>query len=197
MLVVNGVMAAGENSHRDVMGLTTALLVVTWVLLAARAVHAEAAVGDRQFWLTRPYDRRSLMAAKALLLIAAVHTPMFIAQAVILVANGFSIVDSLGGLLWEEVLLAFVFTIPEVALASVTDSFPRFLISVLGSLAAVLWVLRLLAAIPDAADRLGKRAGGGRFGRRGGDSAAGGLADTKRDTELIQPVGDTGDPGEH
>jgi hypothetical protein len=33
------------------------LLVLAWCCLIALVVHAEAIPGDRQFWLTRPYDR--------------------------------------------------------------------------------------------------------------------------------------------
>jgi hypothetical protein len=34
--------------------LLTALVPVSWWLLIARVIHAEALVGDRQFWVTRP-----------------------------------------------------------------------------------------------------------------------------------------------
>jgi hypothetical protein len=36
------------------------LLAISWVMLVMRAVHAEGLVGDRQFWLTRPYEWKSV-----------------------------------------------------------------------------------------------------------------------------------------
>ena len=43
------------------------LLPFAWWTVIVRAVHAETLTGDRQFWPTRPYSWRSLLAAKALL----------------------------------------------------------------------------------------------------------------------------------
>jgi len=41
-------------------------LCFSWWFLIVRVIQGESLVGDRQFWLTRPYQRRWLMAAKAL-----------------------------------------------------------------------------------------------------------------------------------
>jgi hypothetical protein len=48
--------------------LLTVLVPVSWWLLIARVIHAEALVGDRQFWVTRPYEWKKLLGAKALFL---------------------------------------------------------------------------------------------------------------------------------
>ena len=39
------------------------LPIAAWVLIA-RVIHAEALPGTQQFWLTRPYSRGSLLAAR-------------------------------------------------------------------------------------------------------------------------------------
>ena len=37
-------------------GLIKPLLLLSWMFLIVRVVHEESLVGDRQFWVTRPYD---------------------------------------------------------------------------------------------------------------------------------------------
>ncbi len=58
-------------SIRFVAGLLNilpALLVLSWAFLIARLVQGELLVGDRQFWITRPYDWYKLLASKLLIL---------------------------------------------------------------------------------------------------------------------------------
>src|SRR5580700_5254187 len=45
------------------------LLPLFWFLLAGRVIHSEALPGTKQFWLTRPYSRASLLGAKMLFLV--------------------------------------------------------------------------------------------------------------------------------
>ncbi|MGE5486478.1 MAG: hypothetical protein ACM3ZB_01495 [bacterium] len=117
-------------------GISTPLagvLPVVWWILIARAVHAEPLPGVRQFWVTRPYAWKSLLAAKALFIAAFVNLPMLIADVVILHANGFGIASQLGGLLWTQVLLVAAFALPVAALAVLTSGFST-LIAVSGVL---------------------------------------------------------------
>src|SRR5687768_13366660 len=46
------------------------LLPLAWCHLVMLMVHQEPLVGDRQFWVTRPYSWRSLIAAKAMFAVA-------------------------------------------------------------------------------------------------------------------------------
>ena len=41
-----------------------ALIPISWLVLISRSVHDESLVGDKQFWVTRPYTWYSLLAAK-------------------------------------------------------------------------------------------------------------------------------------
>ncbi len=102
------------------------LLVLAWCCLIALVVHAEAIPGDRQFWLTRPYDRQSLWGAKALFVLAFVNLPLFVAQAAIISMDGFTVVSNLSGLLWEQVLVTAVITIPAMAAATLTRKMTQF-----------------------------------------------------------------------
>jgi len=94
--------------------------------LAACLIHAEAPAGDRAYWLTRPFSRRSLLAAKALWLATFVNLPVLVAQSVTLAANGLSPWDHLSILLWRQVFLTAEVLLPAAALAAVTRNLAEF-----------------------------------------------------------------------
>ncbi|HZU27053.1 MAG TPA: hypothetical protein VFA04_16115 [Bryobacteraceae bacterium] len=100
--------------------LITYLLPFAWTVLVARAIYGETLVGTRQFWITRPYAWRSLLAAKALFVIVTVSLPKLIADAVVLRAFGFSLAPQVAGLLWAQLLVIAWLALPVAALAAVT-----------------------------------------------------------------------------
>lgn len=106
------------------------LIGIGWCVLLGRAIQAESLVGDRQFWLTRPYARGSLVAAKAIFVIAVLGLPLLIAQSVILMGEGFSLRENLAGLLLNQLgLLALL--LPFAAMAAVTTDLGKMLIGLL------------------------------------------------------------------
>ena len=112
------VVADAANGTRSGMSETLQILMPgAWCYLIARAVHAEPIPGDRQFWITRPYSRASLVLAKAILVLTCVNLPLFTAQATILAIDGFPLSSNLGGLLWEQVLITAVVTLPALVFA--------------------------------------------------------------------------------
>jgi len=113
------------------------LLVISWMLLIVRAVHAEALVGDRQFWLTRPYKWTSLLAAKALFVGAFVMLPLVLMQCAVLLRAGLNPLASLGGLAFDLLLVAGILIAPMMAVAAVTSDFVKMALS----LAAVVLLL--------------------------------------------------------
>jgi hypothetical protein len=116
------------------------LLPLVWCILIARLVHAEALPGDRQFWTTRPFGWKSLLAAKALFVAAFVNLPLLAAHIVILLAYGFHPLAEIPGLLWSQVLITAVLVLPMAALSALTTGNVQLLMtgSVLG-LALVAW----------------------------------------------------------
>ena len=96
------------------------LLPLAWCYLVMLAVHQEPLVGDRQFWLTRPYSRRSLIAAKALFVVTFVHAPALVVDSTILLAHGFSSLAHAAPLLEKQALVAGLLVLPAAALAAVT-----------------------------------------------------------------------------
>jgi hypothetical protein len=113
-------------------------LFVGVAALIGRMVLAEAIPGDRQFWITRPYRWKSLLAAKVLFLIAFVNLPVFLAQFFIVVIEGFPVPSSIPGLLWSQ-FLWFAFLLPCVAFATLSTAKTFQLI--LFGIAAAAWNL--------------------------------------------------------
>jgi len=116
-------------------GILKLLIPVSWWLLIARVIHAEALVGDRQFWLTRPYDWKKLLGAKALFLVAFLYLPLLIAQCLLLFSAGFRPLSFIPGLLFNLLLITGILVLPLMAIASVTATFARVTVTLLAGLA--------------------------------------------------------------
>ena len=123
------------------------LIVIAAAYVIARAIHAEAIPGDNQFWLTRPYERKSLFGAKLLFILAYISLPVFTAQSLILKANGFSLFASLPGLLWSQLLMLLGLWLPTAALAALTAGIVPFIFSTL-SLVALGFVIQEIMMVP-------------------------------------------------
>jgi hypothetical protein len=108
------------------------LIPISWWLLIVRSVHAEKLVGDRQFWLTRPYEWKKLVGAKLLFLIAFLYLPILIAQIVLLIEAGFHPLAYLPGLFYNLLLITGVFVLPLVALSTLTPTFAKMTLAILG-----------------------------------------------------------------
>jgi hypothetical protein len=108
------------------------LLPLSWCTLIARVIHNEALPGDSQFWITRPYSRKSLLGAKALFVLAFINLPMLLADGVIVHAYGLHPLGAeLPGLLWSQVLLTIVFLLPIAALSALTTGFVQLILAIL------------------------------------------------------------------
>ncbi len=118
----------GGIRHVPVFG---AFLPVTWWFLIARLIHAEALPGDRQFWLTRPYEWKSLLGAKVLFILVFINLPLLTADAVIVHAVGFSLGQEVAGLLWTQLLLIMAFVLPVAAFSAITSGLGELLFATL------------------------------------------------------------------
>ncbi|HEV2445629.1 MAG TPA: hypothetical protein VGS58_06895 [Candidatus Sulfopaludibacter sp.] len=121
-------LAKSPLPHNVASMLVTYLLPVSWWVLIVRAIHAEALVGDREFWPTRPYAWPSLLGAKALLVALFINLPMLAGQMVILRANGFPLAGEAAGLLWNQALITVVFLLPVAVAAALTTGMVQFLL---------------------------------------------------------------------
>jgi hypothetical protein len=104
------------------------LPLAAWVLIA-RSIQAEALPGTQQFWLTRPYSRGSLLAAKVLFLLTFISLPKLVSDAIIIHRYGNSLGPVLPGLLWSQVLLFGAFILPLAALATLTSNMVQLFFS--------------------------------------------------------------------
>jgi hypothetical protein len=129
----HGEVALGANAFIDQVlpSLVVPLLPISWIFLVVRAVQGESLVGDRQFWVTRPYDWTKLAAAKALFVLTFINLPLFLADIVLLALAGFPPSRYLGGLLWMQAIWIVLLLLPTAALSAVTASIGQMLLAML------------------------------------------------------------------
>lgn len=82
------------------------LLALGEACLVLLLMRGEPAVGERQFWITRPYSWKSLLGAKALFMVAFLLVPRLAMDAAILVTQGFHPLEHLQSLAWGQASLA-------------------------------------------------------------------------------------------
>jgi hypothetical protein len=111
--------------------LVDVLLPLSWILLIVRVVQGESLVGDRQFWVTRPYDWKQLVAAKALFVLAFIDLPLLLAGAFLLAHAGLHPTHFIVGLLWIQLFWILVLFLWMAALATVTNNIAQMLLAVL------------------------------------------------------------------
>jgi hypothetical protein len=108
------------------------LILFGWGFVIVRDIQAEVLVGDRQFWVTRPYDWKKLLAAKILFVVVVFNLPLLIADAILLRRAGFAPVSYVTGLLWMQLLLTVLLVLPVVTLGAVTSNVGQAVLVVLG-----------------------------------------------------------------
>jgi|GEM_PF-1069050 hypothetical protein len=124
------------------------LVPLSWLILIGRLVQVETLVGNTQFWVTRPYEWHKLLAAKALFLAAFLYAPFFIAQCTLLAEAGFNPQHYLQGLFINLFYTTVVFVLPLAVLSSLTSSFGRLLLAILGLVLYIATVAYLDSRLP-------------------------------------------------
>ena len=127
------------------------LLPVSWWLLISRVVQSESLVGDRQFWITRPYEWKKLLAAKALMILVFINLPLFCAQVFFLLKANFAPWPYLPGLWFMQLMLILIPFVPIMAMAVVTRNIAQGLLGVLGIILFIAGMLVLDTYMPGAA----------------------------------------------
>src|SRR3954466_3679341 len=126
-------------------------LPITWWFLISRAVQSESLVGDRQFWITRPYEWKKLLAAKALMVLVFINLPLFCAQLFLLVRAHFMPLPYLAGVLYMQLMLILIPFVTILAMAAVTRNIAQGLLGVLGIILFIAGMLALDTYMPEAA----------------------------------------------
>jgi hypothetical protein len=129
--------------HRQLTIMAYVLIVlmpISWWLLITRVVHAESLVGDKQFWVTRPYEWPKLLAAKLLFVGLFVVAPFTAALEALLVEGGFRLWWNMPGLLFNLLLCLGALIVPLFTLAVVTKNFARMTLTLLAMLLLVVGI---------------------------------------------------------
>ena len=135
-----------------IMGILAQVLVVlvpiSWWLLISRVIHAEKLVGDRQFWVTRPYEWKKLLGAKAFFLVVFLYLPILIAQILLLLEAGFHPLAYIPGLLYNLLLITGVLVLPLAALSTLTPTFAKMTLAILGVVLLIAGIAALGSLLP-------------------------------------------------
>lgn len=123
------------NSTANILGLLLTLAI--WYLVAL-AVYDEPLPGDRQFWLTRPYSRTKLLAAKIVFILIFINALLFLSDCVILGAQGFPVLRVVPQLFLRQLPLSIFFILPAFAIATLTRGVAQFVLA---------WFIVLLSLI--------------------------------------------------
>jgi hypothetical protein len=121
-----------------IANVVTVLVPVSWWVMLTRLIHSEPLVGDRQFWITRPYEWQKLLASKFLFLSVFLYLPISIAYSLLLRVAGFHPSSYLIGLFFNILLTTFVLIMPITALAAVTSSFAKAVLTLLGVIVGII-----------------------------------------------------------
>jgi hypothetical protein len=140
----------GLFGFRFLSGLLIALVPIAWAFMFVRVIHAEPLVGDRQFWVTRPYEWKKLLAAKLLYALVFINIPMLVLQVYLLAKVGFNPLTYAFGLVWMHGLIALFFLLPVAAVAVVTSSVIQVLLTTLVIAVYLIGMALISGQIPSA-----------------------------------------------
>lgn len=105
-------------------------LVLSWAFLILRVVHGDTLVGDRQWWVSKPYIWWHLLLAKVFFIFVFVSVPLFPVQLLLLHHAGFSTFANIGRLLQMQFTLPLVIIALAFALASLTKNLAQALLGI-------------------------------------------------------------------
>jgi len=129
------------------------LLLLLWPILIARLIQDESLVGDRQFWLTRPYGWTNILTAKVLFIALFLLLPYIGAQLFVLHQAGLPLAPLLPELAIRVGALCLFGFLTVFALATLTSSPIRMFLYALGGLLFCLLLLALTTVLhPDNSD---------------------------------------------
>ena len=116
-------------------------LALSWIFLILRVVQSETLVGDRQWWVTKPYVWWQLLISKLFFIFVFILVPLFHVQLFLLHHAGFSILTNLGRLFLMQFTLPLVLFVSTFALASLTKNLAQALLGV--SVVVVVFIVGL------------------------------------------------------
>lgn len=98
------------------------LIMASQFVLITSAIHADRLVGEEQFWITRPYDWRSLLGAKFLFVLTCVLLPLALMQWWLVHVAGLNPFAAKLGMASSLLRFALAAFVPLMLIASVTEN---------------------------------------------------------------------------
>ncbi len=137
-----------DPDSRFWLTLLTPLVPVGWIFLILRVVQDECLVGDRQFWVTRPYQWPQLLCEKTLVVLMFVNIPLFLADLFLLEKAGFHPASYVSGLISLQLMWLLVLVLPAMTLGAVTSGIGQSLLAVLAGIIYLIAFEALTSSIP-------------------------------------------------
>lgn len=123
----------------QVIAVLSPLLCAALVVIA---IQQESLIGDRQYWLTRPFTTRDLLGSKLGFILLAINVPLFAFQAASMALHGLPPYLHLHELVWRQVVFTALFVAIPAALAVITRTPGHALTTILLTILA--WFLEML-----------------------------------------------------
>jgi hypothetical protein len=111
-------------------GYITPTLVIFWAFLIVRVIQDESLVGDRQWWITKPYEWWNLFLAKVLFFLVFICVPLFHVQLFLLEKLHFPVLGNLWRVLLMDLGIFFSLFLFVAILACLTKNFGQALLTV-------------------------------------------------------------------
>lgn len=127
------------------------LMVLFWIFLTIRLVQGEPPVGDRQWWVTKPYEWWKLLVAKWLFVLVVVSLPLFFVQLYLLRHAGFPVLPNLVRILYMQLTLGLILFLPSIALGSLTKNLWQAVLAGVLAIVAFAGATSLLGGVPSSA----------------------------------------------
>jgi len=119
-------------------------------LLVVLVIQQERLAGDRQYWLTRPFAWKELLAAKSLFVVLAINVPLLIVEYAALAEMGFASRAQLAVLLSVHLSATVYMFLPCMALAAMTSNLGQAVLAFIGILLAIVVFFHLFQPVPVA-----------------------------------------------
>jgi hypothetical protein len=123
----------------------TPALVLAWAFLIIRVIQSEILIGDRQWWITKPYERWKLFLAKLLFIFVFISVPLYHSQLFLLHKAGFSLLPYLWSVVLLQIALPCVLILFSILLACLTRNLGQAVLTLV-TLVAVAIALAWLAS---------------------------------------------------
>jgi hypothetical protein len=111
-------------------GYITLVLVIFWAFIIVRVIQDESLVGDRQWWVTKPYEWWKLFLAKAFFVLVVICVSLFHVQIFLLDKFHFPVVGNLWRVLLMDLGIFMHLFLFVAILASLTKNFGQALLTV-------------------------------------------------------------------